>query len=116
MANKAGVEDAVMVHKTEIVFCDKTTDKSRFKHYRLNAGNIEKIIFDYVERKTFFGLRKELEERVIFKVKDEDIPEELVVLEHNEPNFRRYRGGIRSFVDDNKVALEIYDAEGNRQS
>ncbi|MBP5256178.1 MAG: hypothetical protein IJU75_04110 [Clostridia bacterium] len=116
MANKAGVEDAVMVHKTEIVFCDKTTDKSRFKHYRLNAGNIEKIIFDYVERKTFFGLRKELEERVIFKVKDEDIPEELVVLEHNEPNFRRYRGGIRSFVDDNKVALEIYDAEGKRQS
>ena len=69
-----------------------------------------------VGAQTFFGLRKELEERVVFKVKDDDIPEELIVLEHNEPNFRRYRGGIRSFVDDNKVALEIYDAEGKRQS
>ena len=59
MANKAGVEDAVMVHKTEIVFCDKTTDKSRFKHYRLNAGNIEKIIFDLggVEYISSAGLR-----------------------------------------------------------
>ena len=59
---------------------------------------------------------KELEERIIFYVKDEDIPEELIVCEHNEPNFRRFRGGLRTFVDDNKVALEILDVNGNPQA
>ncbi len=100
-----------MVHKNEIVFCDKKTDKTRFKHYRLNPENIEKIIFDYHERKRFLGLKKELEERIIFLTNDPDIPHELVVCEHEEENFRRFRGGIRSFVDDNKVELEIKSAE-----
>ncbi len=108
-------EDAIIVHKNEIVFCDKTTDKSRPKHYRLNPGNIVKIVYDYTVYKTFFGLKKELEERVVFFVNDPEIPEQLIALEHNEPNFRRYRGGIRSFVDDNKVPLEIYDSEGKLQ-
>ena len=62
------------------------------------------------------ALKKELEERIIFYVKDEDIPEELIVCEHNEPNFRRFRGGLRTFVDDNKVALEILDVNGNPQA
>ena len=55
-------EDAIIVHKTEVVFCDKKTDKNRFKHYRLNAGNIEKVVYDYAYYKRFFGLKKELEE------------------------------------------------------
>lgn len=114
MADKT-VEDAIIVHKNEIVFCDKKTDKSRPKHYRLNAGNIVKIVYDYTIFKSFFGLKKELEERVIFYVNDPEIPEQLIALEHDEPNFRRYRGGIRTFVDDNKVKLEIYDSEGKLQ-
>lgn len=107
-------EDAIIVHKNEVVFCDKS-DKSRHKHYRLTPDNIEKIVFDYAIFKSFFGLKKQLEERIIFYVNDPDIPSELIVCEHNEPNFRRYRGGLRSFVDDNKVKLEILDVEGKLQ-
>jgi len=105
------LEDAISVHKTEIVFFDKFEER----HYRLNPENITKIVFDYAIFKRFFGLKKELEERIIFYVSDPDIPEELVVCEHEEPNFRRFRGGLRTFVDDNKVALEIYDVDGNLQ-
>lgn len=110
MAKK--VEDAVTVHKTEIVFFDKFEQR----HYRLNTENITKIVFDYQVRKVLFGLKKELVERIIFYVKDPDIPEELVVWEHLEENFRRFRGGLRTFVDDNKINLEIYDAEGKLQA
>ena len=109
------IEDAIIVHKNEVVFCDKS-DKTRFKHYRLTPANLTKIVFDYSIHKTFFGLKKELEERIIFFVNDGDIPEELIVCEHNEPNFRRFRGGLRTFIDDNKVALEIYDVNGNLQA
>lgn len=105
------VEDAIIVHKNEIVFCDKKTDKNRYKHYRLTPENLTKIVFDYVYRKRFFGLKKELEERIIFFVNDADIPSELVVCEHEEENFRRFRGGLRTFVDDNKVELEIKTAQ-----
>ncbi len=105
------VEDAITVHKTEIVFFDKYEDR----HYRLNTDNITKIVFDYAIFKRFFGLKKELEERVIFYVNDPDIPEELVVCEHEEANFRRFRGGLRAYVDANKVPLEIYDVDGNLQ-
>ncbi len=107
----AMAEDAIIVHKTEIVFCDKKTDKSRFKHYRLTPENITKITFDYAIRKSFFGLKKELVERIIFEINDPDIPSELVVWEHEEENFRRYRGGLRTFVDDNKVPIEIKSAD-----
>ncbi len=107
----AVIEDAIMVHKTEVVFFDKSENK----HYRLNAQNIKKVVYDYAIYKTFFGLKKELEERIVFYVDDPDIPEELIVCEHNEPNFRRYRGGLRTFVDENKVAIEIKDVEGNIQ-
>ena len=112
---KMAIEDAIIVHKNEVVFCDKS-DKNRFTHYRLTPANIVKIKFDYSIYKTFFGLKKELEERIIFYINDEDIPEELIVCEHNEPNFRRFRGGLRTFVDDNKVALEILDVNGNPQA
>ncbi len=105
------VEDAIIVHKNEIVYCDKKTDKNRFKHYRLTPVNITKIVFDYAIQKKFFGLKKELVERIVFYVNDPDIPEELIVCEHEEENFRRFRGGLRTFVDDNKVALEIKSAE-----
>ena len=105
------VEDAIAVHKTEIVFYDKIEER----HYRLNTGNITKILFDYQVRSLFFGLKKELVERIVFYINDPDIPEVLEVWEHKEPNFRRFRGGLRTFVDDNSVALEIYDAEGNLQ-
>lgn len=108
------IEDAIIVHKTEIVFCDKS-DKSREKHYRITPEDIVKIRFDYCIHKTFFGLKKELEERLVIYTNNPDMPEELEVLEHNEPNFRRFRGGLRSFIDDNKVALEIYDVEGKLQ-
>lgn len=90
------VEDAIIVHKNEIVFCDKKTDKNRFRHYRLTPENITKIVFDYAYRKKFFGLKKELEERIIFEINDPDIPSELVVWEHEEENFCRFRGGLRS--------------------
>ncbi len=111
----AVMEDAIIVHKNEVVFCDKT-DKNRVKHYRLTPANIEKVVFDYAIHKSFFGLKKELEERVVFYIKDEDIPAELIICEHNEPNFRRFRGGLRTFIDDNKVALEIFDVNGNPQA
>lgn len=109
------VEDAIIVHKNEVVFCDKS-DKNHHRHYRLTPEKIEKIVFDYNLRKTFFGLKKELEERIIFYINDPDIPSELIVCEHEEENFRRYRGGLRTFIDDNKVALEIKDVEGNVQN
>ena len=108
------VEDAIIVHKNEVVFCDKS-EKSRFKHYRLTSENIEKIVFDYAIYKTFFGLKKELEERIVFYVNDPDIPSELIVCEHLEENFRRFRGGLRTFVDDNRIKLEIKDVNGNLQ-
>jgi len=112
--NTMAVEDAIIVHKNEVVFCDKS-DKERYKHYRLTPDNLVKIVFDYATYKRFFGLKKELEERIIFYVNDPDIPEELIVCEHKEENFRRFRGGLRTFVDDNKVKLEIYDVEGKLQ-
>ncbi len=108
------VEDAIIVHKNEVVFCDKS-EKDREKHYRLNSDNITKIVFDYQVRKLFFGLKKELVERIVFYINDPDIPEILEVWEHKEPNFRRFRGGLRTFVDDNRIALEIFDADGNPQ-
>ncbi len=103
------IEDAIIVHKTEVVFYDKDEDR----HYRLNAKNIVKVVYDYAIYKTFFGLKKELEERIVFTINDPDIPEELIVCEHNEPNFRRFRGGLRTFAEENKVAIEIKDVEGN---
>ncbi len=105
------VEDAILVHKNEVVFCDKKTDKSRHKHYRLTPQNIVKVVYDYAYYKRFFGLKKELEERIVFVINDPDIPSELVVCEHDEENFRRFRGGLRTFIDDNKVALEIKSAD-----
>ena len=105
------IEDAIIVHKTEGVFYDKYEDR----HYRLNAKNIVKVVYDYAIYKTFFGLKKELEERIVFTVNDPDIPEELIVCEHDEPNFRRFRGGLRTFVEENKIAYEIKDVEGNIQ-
>ncbi|MBO5041250.1 MAG: hypothetical protein J6D09_09175 [Clostridia bacterium] len=108
MAKKV-VEDALIVHKTEVVFYDKFEER----HYRLNANNIKKVIYDYAILKTFFGLKKELVERIVFTVDDPDIPEELVVYEFEEPNFRRFRGGLRTFLEDNKIAVEIKDVEGN---
>ena len=114
MAN--GLEDAIQVHKTEVVFCDNVTDKSRPKHYRLNKENIKLVKFDYVEIKKFFGLKKELIERIVFQVNGEDIPEELIVTENDDPNFRRFRGGLRTFVDENKIPLEIYTADGSLQT
>ena len=108
MAKKV-VEDAITVHKTEVVFYDRFDDR----HYRLNAKNIKKVIYDYALFKTFFGLKKEIEEIIIFHIEDPDIPAELLVCEHEEPNFRRFRGGLRTFVEDNKIAIEIKDVEGN---
>ena len=56
------VEDAIIVHKNEVVFCDKS-DKQYHRHYRLTPDNITKIVFDYAIYKRFFGLKKELEEK-----------------------------------------------------
>ena len=106
------VEDAIKVHKTEVVFYDRFEDR----HYRLNSKNIKKVIYDYALRKLFFGLKTEIVERIVFYVEDPDIPEELIVYEHEEPNFRRFRGGLRTFIDDNKIAIEIKDVEGNIQN
>lgn len=112
----AVVEDALIVHKNEVVYCDKVTDKKNHKHYRLTPENIAKVVFDYSIYKSFFGLKKELEERIVFYTKEGfDLPEEIIVCEHNEPNFRRFRGGLRTFVDANKVPLEIKDVEGKLQ-
>ena len=49
------VEDAIIVHKNEIVFCDKKTDKNRFRHYRLTPENITKIVFDYAYTRSSSG-------------------------------------------------------------
>ena len=46
------IEDAIIVHKTEVVFYDKYEDR----HYRLNAKNIVKVVYDYAIYKSFFGL------------------------------------------------------------
>ena len=107
----AVIEDAIIVHKTEVVFYDKDEER----HYRLNAKNIVKVVYDYAIYKTFFGLKKELADRVVFTLTDPDSPEELIVCEHNEPNVRRFRGGLRTFVEENKIAIEIKDVEGNIQ-
>ncbi len=109
---KAKREDAIRVHKTETVFFDTVNNC----HYRLNSSNIVKVCFDYIEVKTLFGLKKELVERIYIFTNDPDIPEELVLCEHNEPNFRRYRGGFRSFLEDNRIPLEIYDVNGEIKS
>ena len=69
----AVIEDAIIVHKTEVVFYDKDEER----HYRLNAKNIVKVVYDYAIYKTFFGLKMELEERIVFTINDPDIPEEL---------------------------------------
>lgn len=111
----AVAEDALIVHKNEVVYCDKKTDKKYHKHYRLTPENIAKVVFDYAVYKSFFGLKKELEERIVFYTKDPEIPEEIIICEHDEPNFRRFRGGLRTFVDANKVPLEIKDVEGKLQ-
>lgn len=97
------MEDTLVVHKNEIIYFD-----AEYKcHYRLNAGNIKKITYDHMILKKFFGLKKELVEFIKFDIEDEDIPAELYVYEHKDPHFRRYMGSVRSFVDDNKVPLEI---------
>ena len=104
-------EDAITVHKTEIVFFDQFENK----HYRLSPEKIDKIVFRFYERKYFFGLKKELVETICFHVSDPDIPEELMVWEHLEENFLRFRGGLRTFAEENKITLEIFDEEGNPQ-
>ena len=105
----AVIEDAITVHKTEVVFYDKYEER----HYRLNAKNIVKIVYDYVIYKSFFGLKKEVVERILFTINDPDVPAELYVCEHEDPNFRRFRGGLRTYAEENKIAIEIKDIEGN---
>jgi hypothetical protein len=97
------MEETLVVHKNEIIFFDEENNC----HYRLNPGNIKKITYDHMTLKKFFGLKKELIEIIVFDIEDEDIPEQLIVYEHLAPGFRRYLGSLRSFVDDNKVDLEI---------
>lgn len=99
------MEESLVVHKNEIIYYDKENKC----HYRLNVGNIKKITYDHMTRKRFFGLKKELIEIIVFDIEDADqeIPEQLVLYEDEEPGFRRYMGSIRSFVDDNKCPLEI---------
>ncbi len=99
------MEEILAVHKNEIVFFDEENNC----HYRLNVENIKKITFDHTVIKKFFGLKKELIEIIVFDIVDPEgeIPEQLIVYEHLAPGFRRYMGSIRSFVDDNKVDLEI---------
>ena len=100
----ANIEDTLMIHKNEMVYYDTAENK----HYRLNSGNIVKITFDYMEVKKFFGLKKVVMEFIKFDVKDDEIPtSEIIIREDEEPSFHRYLGGIRSFVDDNKIDLEI---------
>lgn len=107
-----GREDAINVHKTEVVFYDTVNEC----HYRLNSSNMTKVVFDYVVVKSLFGLKKELAERIVIFTNDPDIPSELILCEIDEPNFHRYRGGFRTFLDDNRVNLEIYDVNGNIQN
>lgn len=99
----ANIEDALMIHKNEIIFYDQKANT----HYRLTLDNLKKITFDHVEVKRFFGLKKEILEVIRFTVEDEDIPETLELREDEDPSFHRFLGGLRSFVDDNKVDLEI---------
>ena len=99
----ANTEDTLMIHKNEIVFYDQVEDK----HYRLNPDNIVKITFDYAELKKFFGLRKEIVEFIKFDIKDDYIPEVLILREDYEPNFRRFLGGLRSWAEDNKLEIEV---------
>ena len=97
------MEEILVVHKNEIIYYDEENNC----HYRLNANNIKKITYDHTILKKFFGLKKELIEIIVFDVEDEEIPEQLIIYEHLAPGFRRYMGSVRSFVDDNKVELEI---------
>lgn len=97
------MEEILVVHKNEIIYYDEENQC----HYRLNPSNIKKITYDHTTIKKFFGLKKELIEIIVFDIEDEEIPEQLIVYEHLASGFRRYMGSIRSFVDDNKVNLEI---------
>ena len=97
------MEDAIMVHKNELVYYDRKGTVN--KHMRYNAENIKGILFEYRELKRWFGLRKELVEVIVITVDDRDTPIE--IWEHKEENFRRYMGRLRTFVDENKVPLEI---------
>ena len=97
------MEEILVVHKNEIIYYDEENNC----HYRLNPTNIKKITYDHTVLKRFFGLKKELIEIIVFDIEDEEIPEQLIVYEHLAPGFRRYMGSIRSFVDDNKVDLEL---------
>ena len=105
-------EDAIRITKEEIIFCDKS-DKNNICHYRIKTGLIRSIVFDYLNNKRFFGLFTEIEEAIIIYIKqnDQGIPEKLVVREHNEPRFRYYKGTLRSYIDDNKIPLEIVELE-----
>lgn len=111
----AVIEDAIKVYKNEVVFYDKS-EKGNEKHYRLTPDKIVHVYFDYAERKVFFGLKTELVERIAFTINDPDIPKELEVYEHREPNFHRFRGGLRTFIDENKIPLDIIDINGNPQA
>ena len=97
------MEEILVVHKNEIIYSDEDNNC----HYRLNPSNIKKITYDHTILKKFFGLKKELIEIIVFDIEDEEIPEQLIIYEHLAPGFRRYMGSVRSFVDDNKVELEI---------
>ena len=110
MASGASKEDAIRITKEEIIFCNKA-DKNNICHYRIKTEMISQIVFDYLYYEHLFGLIKEIEEAIIIYVKpnDEDIPEKLVVREHNEPRFRNYKGSLRSYIDDNKIPLEIVE-------
>ena len=105
-------EDAVRITKEEIIFCDKS-DRKNTVHYRIKTGLIRNIVFDYLHHEKFFGLINEIEEAIIFYLKENDqgIPEKLIIREHNEPRFRYYKGTLRSFIDDNKLPLEIVELE-----
>jgi hypothetical protein len=104
------MEEILAIHKNEIVFYDEENNC----HYRMSAHNIKKITFDHTILKRFFGLKKELIEIIIFDIEDEndEIPEQLIVYEHLAPGFRRYLGALRTFVEDNKVDLEIKRLDG----
>ena len=105
-------EDAIRITKEEIIFCDKS-NKSNIVHYRIKTVLIRSIVFDYLHYERFFGLVKEIEEAIIIYIKqnDQGIPEKLIVREHNEPRFRYYKGTLRSYIDDNKIPLEIVELE-----
>lgn len=110
MANVAAKEDAIRITKEEIIFCDKA-NKNNICHYRIKTEMISQIVFDYLYYEHMFGFIKEIEEAIIIYVKpnDEDIPEKLIVREHTEPRFRNYKGTLRSYIDENKIPLEIVE-------